>query len=152
MQNERPCRKGRAFFLKMKVDGVKIDFEVYPTLGGSTPARCRIEVPRKRATVKLAQDLLNGKSKEEIIFTILHEIAHAVLNTSDERACDRWAFRQYAKGGYSMKKAVFAISKQLDPVGNGEHSDRTVRQFYRAKHQNFLNGNTSWKKFLTQKI
>lgn len=138
--------------MRLNVDGLRVDVEVYPTLGGATPARCRIDVPHKRCTVKLAQDLLNGKSKEEIIFTVLHEIAHAKKNTGDERACDRWARRQYVKGGYSLDKAFYAISRQLDPINNAEHSDRTLRQFYGLKHAAYLQGKISWRKFVKLKI
>lgn len=135
----------------MVIDGVKIEIEIHPTLGG-TPAKCRIEIPRKYAIVKLAQDLLSGQPTEVIFFTMLHEIAHAVLNTGNEFACDAWAFKQYIKAGHRLDTAVFAISNQLDPTNNAEHAERTRRQFYRAKHAAFLSGKISWRKFIKLKI
>lgn len=134
----------------MKIDGIDIEFKVVETLGGS-PAKCRIDVPGHFATIRIAKDKFRDFDHETRMFVILHEVGHAVLNTGDEEKVDQWAFRQYAKTKLSLANAVFAISKVLDPVNNPEHSQRTIRQFYRAKHAQFLRGKTSWNKFLNQK-
>lgn len=136
--------------MKIRLDGVEIRFECYETLGG-TPASCRIVIPRKLAIVKYSAEHFKNLTPEERRFTLLHECGHAVLNTADERAVDRWAHAQYFKMGGSQKRAFFAVSNQLDPDNNPEHEDRVIRQFYRSKHYNFLNGHTTWRKFLKQK-
>lgn len=135
----------------MVVSGIQVEIVRVPTLGGS-PAKCRIIEPHKRALIRLADDKMAGFPTSTRLFVILHELGHAVLNSGDEIDVDRWAFHQYKKTGLPLKGAVFALSKVLAPTSNGEHSERVIRQFYRAKHENFLRGKTSYKNFLTQTI
>lgn len=130
----------------MKVDGIYIEIEVVDSLGGS-PARCTIIEPWKRAKVRVARDHFQNFNKATKTFVILHELGHAVLNTGDEIAVDRWAFRQYSKTDLPLDGAVFALSRVLDPLNNDEHADRVRRQFYRAKHAAFIKGKFNWKKF-----
>lgn len=134
----------------MIIDGIKVEIELVDTLEGS-PARCTIVKPNEFAIIKLAKDKCSQYNKETRTFIILHELGHAVLNSGDELAVDQWAFKQYKKTKLPLKQAVFALSKILDGVNSEEHSQRIIRQFYRAKHENFLRGNATVKQFLNQK-
>lgn len=134
----------------MKIAGIDIEFEWHETLGGS-PAKCRILLPGKAAIIKLAKDAMQDLDHSVKVFIILHELGHAVLNTGDEIAVDRWAHRQYDKMKLPLDQSVFALSEVLAPLDDPEHSERVIRQFYRAKHKQFLRGKTSWKQFLKQK-
>lgn len=68
---------------------------------------------------------------EHRFFVLLHEYGHHVLNSKDELAVDRWAFNEYVKKGYSLKEAVFALSKVLSG-NNPEHALRVKAQLERA--------------------
>lgn len=135
----------------MKIDGCHIEFEYYDTLGG-TPASCKIITPYKKAIIKIARDQFAGYDYPTRLFIILHEIGHAVLNTGCEKTVDRWAFKQFAKTNNKLKGSVFALSRVLNPVASNEHSERVKNQFYRAKHQSFINGDLSFKKFKKLKV
>lgn len=52
-------------------------------------------------------------SKDVILFIMLHEMGHLVLQTDNEEAVDRWAQEEYMKRGYSLKQSVFALTKIL---------------------------------------
>lgn len=135
----------------MKIAGIDIKFEYHDTLNGS-PARCAIFEPKKRATIKIAGDFFSKFDQCTKMFVILHELGHAVLDSGDEEAVDRWAFKQYARTNLPLKGAVYAVSKVIDPINNEEHSKRTILQFNRANQRSFLRGQISWKKFINQKI
>ncbi|HMV91533.1 MAG TPA: hypothetical protein PJ995_21570 [Cyclobacteriaceae bacterium] len=54
-----------------------------------------------------------GMTKAMLVFMLLHENAHLVLNTDDELAVDAYAHRQYMDLGYSLKQSVYAHTKVL---------------------------------------
>lgn len=129
----------------MKVDGIDIEL-VHDNTIGITPAKIRILVPGKKA-ILFYSDKFQSYPKSTRRFIILHEVGHAVLNTGDEEAVDRWAYYQFIKSGGREDQAVFALSKVLDPLNVEDHEIRLWNQFYRAKHTSFLKGKISWKKF-----
>ncbi|MCB9033500.1 MAG: hypothetical protein H6553_06670 [Chitinophagales bacterium] len=88
---------------------------------------------------------------EHRFFVLLHEYGHHVLNSKDELAVDQWAFNEYVKKGYSLKEAVFALSKVLTG-NNPEHALRVKAQLERAilqdkKEQAMINLNTHGDEF-----
>jgi hypothetical protein len=68
---------------------------------------------------------------EQKVFIILHENAHIVLNTSDEKAVDKLAHEQYMAMGLSLTKSVHALTRVLS-YSTDEHMERTVAQLKRA--------------------
>lgn len=54
-----------------------------------------------------------GMTKAMLVFMLLHENAHLVLNTDDELAVDAYAHKQYMDLGYSLKQSVYAHTKVL---------------------------------------
>ena len=74
----------------------------------------------------------------ERFFVLLHEWAHIAGQTRSEYEADRLAFTEYARRGYSLRSAVFALTKIL-PFTSPEHYRRAVEQLERAiQFQNSL--------------
>lgn len=134
----------------MNIYGTEIEIKIDPLLIG-TPARVHVLIPHKKGVVTLSKETLN-LPKDTQRFILLHEVGHVALNSGDEEKVDRWAFKKYALEGRSMKAAVFALSEVLLPLDHQAHEQRVRKQFYRAKHENFMRGFSNWKEFRTQKI
>ena len=151
MKSEHP-KWAFAFFStqSMKIAGYNLQV-VYDESLKDTPAKVRFLPALKEATIMLHPSV-KELPIETRMFMLLHELGHVVLNTGDELKVDAWAFKQYNKLGYSLEKAVLALSSTLNGIDEEEHSQRIKRQFYRAKHQAFLKGKISVKQFLKQKI
>jgi len=64
-------------------------------------------------------------------FIMLHEMAHVVLQTTDEIEADAWAFNQYAKLGLPLSESVKALTRILNPR-SPEHNERMYLQLQRA--------------------
>lgn len=108
----------------------------FPTLGG-TPAR----VNRVTGEMQISLEHWKQLPPEHRFFIMLHELAHLVLQTRDEKAVDEWAFAEYAKRGYSLKQSVFALTKVLS-FTNQEHYWRAYLQLERAREYDYyVNGN-----------
>ena len=100
--------------------------EWVPTLG-DTPAR----VNRKTGVMYLSMSHMLPLPKEIRLIIMLHEMAHVELQTTDEEACDAWAFKKYADMGYSLTAAVKATTRVLNDQ-NPEHLRRMQLQLQRA--------------------
>lgn len=133
----------------MKIAGYNVQV-VFDASLGNTPAKVKFIPAYKEATIYL-HPLVKDLPLETRMFMLLHELGHVVLNSGDEIEVDRWAFKQYCKLGYSLEKAVKALSGTLNGVNEEEHFERIRRQFYRAKHRAFLTGKINVKQFLFQK-
>jgi hypothetical protein len=70
-------------------------------------------------------------SREKWYFILLHEACHLALRTSNEKAVDALAFYYYAKGGHSLKEAVFSLLHSFG-FENQEQIDRVIDQYSRA--------------------
>lgn len=75
--------------------------------------------------------LWNNLTEAERFFILLHENAHIQGQTRSEYEADRLAFEEYARRGYSLRSAVFALTKIL-PFTTPEHYQRAVQQLQRA--------------------
>lgn len=85
------------------------------------------------------------KEGEVLTFIMLHEAGHVVLNTSDEKAVDNWAFWQYVNAGNplscfswgvnggtkSLKKSIYALTRILK-FEKAEDFERARLQLERA--------------------
>lgn len=72
------------------------------------------------------------EKEEHRVFIVLHELAHVILNSSDEQEVDQLAFVMYTRLGYSLKESVRALSAVLS--GNSPaHYWRVYLQLERAK-------------------
>jgi hypothetical protein len=72
------------------------------------------------------------------VFIILHEMAHIVLNTSNEYAVDQWAQEQYIAMGYPLTESVKALTQVL-PGRSAEQIKRAELQMQRATQINNKN-------------
>ena len=108
------------------------------SLGGKTPA-C---VNRKTGLMYIDRKWWNELPLEHRFFILLHEWAHAELNTSNEFEADNLAFKTYVKFGYSITEAIHALTRVLSYTTN-EHSDRTLKLIETAKEYDKGNIN-SW--------
>lgn len=106
------------------------------SLGGRTPA-C---VNRETGIMLIDRKWWNTLPFEHRYFILLHEWAHFVLNTSDEFRADHLAFLVYAKKGYSITQAVYALTRVLS-YKNQEHTDRTLAIIDTAKQYDYLRNN-----------
>jgi len=98
-----------------------------PTLG-ATPAK----VNRQTGVMYLSRAAMQNLPPEYRLFIMLHEMAHVVLQTTDEVAADNWAFNQYAAMGYSLKAGVKALTRVLNDK-DPEHAWRMYSQLKRAE-------------------
>ena len=104
---------------------------------GDTPAR----VSRRTGVMYISMKHFEAMPKDVRYLVMAHEMAHVVLQTTDEEEADRWAFEQYAKRGYSLKASVRALTRILDE-SNPAHAQRMWLQWQRAKMYDYLvNGN-----------
>lgn len=94
---------------------------------GGTPAKCL----RSTGEMWIALKWWRKLPFEHKVFIILHENAHIVLNSSDEKEVDAYAHAQYLRMGYSITKSIEALTKVLS-YSTEEHFDRTRAQFARA--------------------
>lgn len=94
---------------------------------GGTPAKCL----RSTGEMWIALKWWRKLPFEHKVFIILHENAHVVLNSSDEKLVDAYAHKQYLRMGYSITESIKALTKVLSYTTE-EHFDRTRAQFARA--------------------
>lgn len=108
---------------------------------GATPAR----VNRRTGEMFISLKHMRALPEEHRMFVMLHEMAHVVLQTKDEVEADAWAFKEYAKRGYSLKASVKALTSILNDQ-NPEHNWRMYLQLRRAEKYDYeVNGNTTFK-------
>ncbi|TKB96852.1 hypothetical protein [Pedobacter cryophilus] len=109
---------------------------------GKTPA----SVNRKTGVMYISLKHTKKMPFEHILFMMLHENAHVVLQTTDEVLADEKAFKDYADLGYSLNASIKALTQVLNEK-NKDHAWRMYLQLERAKAYDLKkNGNT---KFLT---
>lgn len=99
---------------------------------GNNPA----SVNRATGQMYLNLELFKKIKPEHRLFIMLHEMAHVVLQSTNEKEVDEWAFREYAKRGYSLKEAVYSLTDLLKG-NNLEHYERIKNQLERAKDYDF---------------
>ena len=99
---------------------------------GDTPAR----VNRDTGEMYLSRKYMRHMPQEHRLFVMLHEMAHVVLQTTDEEQADAWAFQQYADMGYSLKAGVKALTRVLNDK-NPEHAWRMYLQLRRAQDYDY---------------
>lgn len=75
--------------------------------------------------------VFNGLPYEAQQVVLLHEEGHIVLNTRNELAADKYAFKQYIKKGLSLKAYFYALSRVLN-ANNPEHYKRIVAAWERV--------------------
>lgn len=108
-----------------------------PDLGG-TPAK----VNRRTGVMYLSAKDMKGLPVNYRFFIMLHEMAHVVLQTTNEEEADAWAFQEYAKRGHSLTDGVKALTRVLNDK-NPEHAWRMYQQLERAKKYDYeVNNNT----------
>lgn len=95
---------------------------------GSTPA----SVDRETGVVYINNKLRSRISPDKWLFILLHELGHLVLQTSDEKEVDAWAFDQYARQGGKLSESVHALTKVLN-FSSTEHLERANLQLRRAQ-------------------
>jgi|GEM_PF-2369850 len=95
---------------------------------GDTPAA----VNRKTGVVYINARLKGQLTKDQWFFILLHEQGHLVLQTTDEKAVDAWAFDEYVKRGYKLSESVYALTKVLN-FSTPEHFERAENQLKRAQ-------------------
>jgi hypothetical protein len=105
---------------------------------GTTPAR----VNRSTGQMFVNRGMWNKLKPEHRFFVALHEAAHATLQTKDEEAADRWAFRQYASAGYPLSEGVLALTQILNGK-RPEHKARMERVLHQAVAYDAANGNVT---------
>lgn len=104
---------------------------------GSTPAR----VNRKSRALQLNEDTFPGLPDEHKLFVVLHELGHVELDTSDEKAVDKWASDIYTSLGHSLSASVTALTHLLNE-DNPDHMERAELQLQRAQAYDYkVNGN-----------
>jgi hypothetical protein len=96
---------------------------------GNSPAA----VYRRSGVVVLNPSYKGRLTPQEWCFILLHEMGHIVLQTSNEKAVDEWAFAQYASRGHSLKASVNALLKSFS-FTNPEQIERANLQYQRALH------------------
>jgi hypothetical protein len=110
----------------------------YPTLPGGTPAR----VEMNTGVMERNMSVFNRIPESHQMFIMLHEMAHVVLQTTNEIEADAWAFKQYADMGYPLSESVKALTRILNP-NLREHNERMYLQTVRAeKYDREINHNT----------
>jgi hypothetical protein len=123
----------------MKLDEILKQFTSvsYVTGIGSSPAR----VNRKTRDLQINADKWDDIPETHKAFILLHELAHCLLDTSDEFLVDQLAFKMYADAGYSLKAGVQAVTSLLSDK-NDAHRLRAYLQLERAKMYDYsINGN-----------
>jgi hypothetical protein len=101
-----------------------------PDLGRNTPA----SINRRTGDIYINLKRWRNIAPEHRFFILLHELGHYVLQSTDEKAVDDWAFQQYVKAGGSLKQAVFALTDVLSGR-SWEHVERIEHQLQRAIQQ-----------------
>lgn len=84
------------------------------SLGGGTPA-C---VNRRTGAMYIDRVWWNSLTLEHRFFILLHEYAHAQLNTRNEFLADDLAFKIYVSFGYSITECVHALTRVLNYTRN----------------------------------
>lgn len=113
---------------------------------GRTPACCL------RSTGEMWISLKHWRKMtfEAKVFVILHENAHIVLNSSNEKLVDAYAHNQYMRMGYSLTESIKALTKVLSYTTE-EHNERTINQARRAcLYDIHINGNKKLKSYLNK--
>lgn len=95
---------------------------------GNTPA----SVDRDTGVVYINNKMRSRISADEWHFILLHELGHLILQSSDEKEVDAWAFDQYAKRGGKLSKSVYALTNVLN-FTSPEHLERANLQLRRAQ-------------------
>jgi len=99
---------------------------------GENPA----SVNRATGAMYLNLELFKRIKPEHRLFIMLHEMAHVVLQSTDEKKVDEWAFNEYAKRGYSLREAVYSLTDLLKS-NSREQYERKINQLERAKHYDY---------------
>lgn len=93
----------------------------------NSPAR----VNRLTGHMQINQNRWKKIKPEHRFFILLHEKAHVVLNTSDEKKVDELAFKWYIKAGYPLTEALKALTRVLHSDSK-ENAERKWLQFQRC--------------------
>lgn len=110
---------------------------IVPDLGG-TPAK----VNRRTGVMYVSAADMKPLPVNYRLFIMLHEMAHVVLQTTNEEEADSWAFKEYANRGHSLTDGVRALTRVLNDQ-NPEHAWRMYLQVQRAKKYDYeVNHNT----------
>jgi len=99
-----------------------------PTLPNGTPAM----VNRRTGVMYRNMSVFRRMPKSHQMFVMLHEMAHVVLQTTNEESADAWAFKQYADMGYPLSESVKALTRILNP-NLRDHNQRMYLQLKRAE-------------------
>lgn len=94
----------------------------------NTPARCN----KRTGEIFINDSIWYDIEPQYRLFILLHEYAHILLQSSDEKKVDAWAFDKYISMGYPLTESVKALSTVLSG-NNPEHYERTFLQLQRAK-------------------
>lgn len=110
-----------------------------PYIPGGSPA----QVNRRTGVMYRNMQAFRRMPKSHQMFVMLHEMAHVVLQTTDEVAADAWAFKKYADMGYPLSESVKALTRILNP-NLRDHNQRMYLQLQRAlKYDREVNHNTN---------
>ncbi|HNA38721.1 MAG TPA: hypothetical protein PLR84_04385 [Chitinophagales bacterium] len=96
--------------------------------GNNSPAA----VNRKTGELFINKKRWSNIKAEHRVFILLHELAHCILDTSDEMAVDALAHTWYLQLGYSLSESVFALTKVLH-ADSDMNKKRSWAQYTRAK-------------------
>ena len=102
-----------------------------------TPACCYIG----KGIMLISARHFNAYPVEYRFFILLHEYAHLTLASENEQAADKYAFDEYAKRGYSLKRLINCISDLLQIETIPEHRSRAVKLFELCLKFQEKNGN-----------
>ena len=117
---------------------------------GTTPAR----VNRKTGELQINLPVWERLTPDEKRFVELHEEGHLVLQTRNELAADRYAFKKYAEEGRSLKAGVKSLTKMLqDKPTHLIRSNEILKQAANFQKNNSMStGNIfiteAWENFL----
>ncbi len=98
---------------------------------GGTPA-C---VNRQTGIMYIDRNWWKRLPFEHRLFILLHEYAHAVLNTRSEFEADKLAYKLYLNMGYSITKGIQSLTRVLSYEGDlgHEHECRTLALIEQAR-------------------
>ena len=73
---------------------------------------------------------------EHRFFVLLHEDAHIKFDTQDEFLADEYAFKEYARRGYSLSESIKALTRILK-FDNPEHIKRAYNMLLTAQDYDY---------------
>lgn len=107
--------------------------ETFPN-GNNSPAA----VNRKTRELFINLSRWRKIQPEHRVFILLHELAHCVLDSSNEMAVDALAHEWYLQLGYSLSESVYALTKVLH-ANSEQNKNRSWAQYNRASSIDELN-------------